>query len=91
MNTLDNAMCMCYDSSMNTKIDLSTPKRHAEELQRRRISWVEIADKAGVHRNTLYRVRDGKPADIDTLGKIAHAFRMLGLHTAVIDLIVEES
>ncbi len=40
------------------------------------MSYVELADKSQLSRQTIYNIRRGRAFDIDTLGKIASALQV---------------
>jgi transcriptional regulator with XRE-family HTH domain len=48
-----------------------------QELRRRRVMSIsDLSEASGVHRNTIYRIEQGKPAFTSTIRKLAKALEV---------------
>ena len=65
--------CAKIGKSSSVKVDVGKLK----ELRAQRVMSIsDLSEEAGVHRNTIHRIEQGKPAYTSTIRKLAKALRV---------------
>ena len=65
-------LCICAKIGKSWSVEVSVER--LQELRRRRVMSIsDLSEVSGVHRNTIHRIEQGKPAYTTTIRKLARA------------------